>query len=76
MSLAQGRGWAQTPSSSALHQLWEAGPQPCWGTGQEMELSEVRGVSPALARECTSRALKEEVSDSLTLGEAAFKGAP
>ena len=41
-----------------------------------MELSEVRGVSPALAQECRSRALKEEVSDSLTLGEAAFKGAP
>ena len=41
-----------------------------------MELSEVRGVPPALARECRSRALKEKAADSLTLGEAAFKGAP
>ena len=41
-----------------------------------MELSEVRGVPPALARECRSRVLKEKAADSLTLGEAAFKGAP
>lgn len=41
-----------------------------------MELREVRGGPPALAWEYRSRALKEEVADSHTLAEAAFKGAP
>ena len=74
--MTQGRGWAQTPSSSALHQLWEAGRWPHWCTGQEMEFREVRGGPPVLAREYRSRALMEEAADSHTLAEAAFKGAP